>query len=53
MRAALLSALALHPTDAHECPENDEHGYSYTAWQPICPTLLAVAKALGIEVGDA
>jgi hypothetical protein len=50
---ALLAVLDLHPADPHECPHWDTNGEQYTAYDPTCPTRLAIAKELGIEVTDA
>jgi hypothetical protein len=49
--AAVLVVLDLHPTEAHECPDRDDYE-PYTAYEPTCPTLRAIAEKLGIEVDD-
>jgi hypothetical protein len=50
MRAALLATLDLHPSELHECPQWDANGEQYTAYDRTCPTQLAIAAELGIEV---
>lgn len=50
--AALLAVLALHSGEDHQCPAEVE-GYTVMSWHDEddpCPTVRAIAKALGIEV---
>lgn len=50
LRAALHVILVLHPAEAHECPARDGLHENYTAYDSTCPTLLAIAEKLGVEV---
>lgn len=49
--AALFAVLELHkPFEELTCSCSKEFENHYVSWPYPCPTLLAIAKALGIEV---
>jgi hypothetical protein len=49
MRTAIRRILEVHPASPHACPAVED-GELRVAHRAVCPSLLLIAKALGIEV---